>query len=1137
MVTKASHGFRRAGAALFLMQLLLVMQLPGQVQAHAQAKTEGQTESYGQSTSQVVAYYPVAEYGARIPQLEERMSLNIINKSIEEALFEISRKADLDIAFDTGLFPERNVTLVQNSVSVAEALMNVLAGTGYEAVMTRMGEVVLKHVAPEEEEEELLQSQVRGTVTDAESGEPLPGVNVYVPGADNLTGSTIGTQTDADGGYSLTLPEQLGTLVFSYIGYQTQQVEIDSREVVDVALAADVQLLDDVVVVGYGTQDAIDLTGAVSSIRSETIESRPAANLTSLLQGVSPGVTISQSSGRPGQEGHNILIRGVGTMNNAQPMVIVDGVESSMNNINPSDVESISVLKDASSAAIYGSRAANGVILITTKRGAPGSIQVNYQTYIGRDQATRLPEYVSSADYGRLLNEANRNAGLAPRYTEDEIALFETGEDPYNYPNTQWLDLILQGSGFTQNHTLSVSGGTEMSRYRISLGYNEQQGLMERANSDRYNLRINFDSQLSDRINIGINSALARRNVSNPTNFFDSGGSIYQFFRQANRIPPNVANTYPDGSWDRHDDGNPNAWIKDGGTYNSAISDVAGTLFASAELVEGLSLRGNASLDYRLTDSKHHFKTIAYGDGSVQGPNTVTDRVDRNNAITLESILEYENDFGPHRINALAGAYRRQDDNRHLNAYRQNFPSNSISELTAGSENGWTNNGSAVEDKLASYFGRVNYNYDSRYLFQANIRRDGSSKFAEGHRWGWFPSFSAGWRITEESFMNVEWLSELKVRASWGRLGNNRIGNYQYIPLISLGRNYNFGGTVSPGAAQTSPANEMITWETTTETDIGLDAGLFGNRLTITLDYYNRLTDDILTSIPVSDIYGLPAPTVNAGAMRNKGVEFMVGLNNAYHDFRYNVSVHGAFNDNKVERYDNPQYGSTIRDVGIPWNSYFGYEAIGQFQSLDDVASSPHIQGRTPNVGDLKYKDQNGDNVIDADDRVVLGNTIPEITFGFNLGAEYKGFDVSMFFQGADRVYRTLHPEAMWPFQNGAKVQRMHMDRTIVEDDVIVQHGRYPRVYTVASSSHNTSYYQFSSFNVLDASYLRMKNLQIGYTLPMSWIPSISNVRVYFSGENLFTLTSFPGNYDPETPDGVGYPQIKTYTLGLNITF
>ncbi|SHE64459.1 TonB-linked outer membrane protein, SusC/RagA family [Fodinibius roseus] len=1065
--------------------------------------------------------------------LNKSITLRVEQTTLLDALKSIASKGHLKLSYDTQLPVLGNhLSLDLEEISIQDALWKVLENTGLRFAVSPSGQLILMN-KNEKLTIQRVQETITGTVTDARTGETLPGVNIL------LKGTSTGASTDGEGYYEVTVPSLQDTLVFTYIGYQRQEVAISGRTEIDITLQPQAISGEELVVVGYGTQERQDVTGSVSTISSEGLESRPATNMTSLLQGKSPGVTITQSSGQPGQEDHSILIRGVGTMNNSSPMVLIDGVEASMDDVNPNDVESVSVLKDAASAAIYGSRAANGVVLITTKRGNRESMNVSYKTHIGWQQATRLPEYVSSAEYGRLLNEANINEGLDPRYTQEEITKFETGSDPYNYPNTQWLDLLLQGSGFTQNHDLSFAGGSDVNRYRVSLGYNEQYGLMEKANSDRYNLRINFDSDVTDWFDLGVNASLTRRETTNPANPFNSGGSVYQFFRQANRIPPIVANKYEDGAWDRHDDGNPIAWIEEGGKYQEKNSRVVGSLTGEAHLMEGLSLQGTASANYELSDGKDHDRTIAYGDGSVQGPNSVEDQVYRSSVTVLEAMLEYDRRHGDHGINGLLGVYRKRELGNSLSAYRQEFPSNDISELTAGSQEGWSNDGSAVESKLGSYFGRINYDFRSRYLVQANLRYDGSSKFAREQRWGWFPSFSAGWRIAEESFMDdISWINELKLRGSWGKLGNNRIGNYQYIPLISLGQNYNFGGSASSGAAQTSPTNPDITWETTTEMDIGFDAGLFENQLSLTFDYYNRYTDDILTSVPVSDIYGLPAPTVNAGAMRNRGIEFEVAHNNNIRDFQYDVSLYGAYNINKVERYENPDIGTSIRKEGIAWNSYYGYEAIGVFQNEADVDASPHIPGNTPAVGDQKYQDQNGDGVINGDDRIVLGNTIPEITFGFNLGLNYKGFDLSTFFQGADRVYRTIHPEAMWPFQNGAKVQQMHMDRTIVENNEVVREGRYPRVVTTALTGHTTSYYQFSSFSVLDAAYIRLKNIQLGYTVPVTWSGDyLSNVRVFFSGENLLTITGFPGNYDPETPNGVGYPQVKTYTLGLNITF
>lgn len=1116
-------------AKLILMGILFgIWALPLMGQSNQQ--TNEQVASVG--TLEQLLNTEVSEDVSESSVLNKVISLQLKQTPLIEALKTIAGKGDLTLSYDTQLSVlEEELTIDMKEVSIHDALWKVLEDTGLRFAVSPKGQLVLMK-KNEKPTFERIQETITGTVTDAQMGETLPGVNILVKG------TSTGASTDGNGNYELTAPSLQDTLVFTYIGYQEQEVPINGRTEIDIAMQPEAIAGDELVVVGYGTQERQDVTGSVSQVSSEALESRPATNMTSLLQGKSPGVTITQSSGQPGQEDHSILIRGVGTMNNAQPMVIIDGVEASMDDVNPNDVENVSVLKDAASAAIYGSRAANGVVLITTKRGDRESMNVSYKTHVGWQQATRLPEYVSSADYARLLNEANRNDGVDPRYTQEEITKFETGEDPYNYPNTQWLDLLLQGSGFTQNHDLSFSGGSDTNRYRVSIGYNEQYGLVKKANSDRYNLRVNFDSDVTDWFDLGVNASLSRRETTNPANPFNSGGSVFQFFRQANRIPPIVANKYEDGSWDRHDDGNPIAWVEEGGRYQEKDSRVVGSLTGEVQLIEGVSLKGTAGANYELNDGKDHDKTIEYGDGSVQGPNTVEDQVYRTSVTTLEALLEYDRSHGNHGVNGLLGIYRKDEMENLLSAYRQDFPSNNISEITAGSEEGWSNDGSAIESKLGSYFGRINYDYNDKYLVQANIRRDGSSKFARDHRWGWFPSFSAGWRVTQESFLeDISWLDELKLRGSWGKLGNNRIGNYQYIPLISLGQNYNFGGTTSSGAAQTNPANPDVTWETTTEMDIGIDAGLFENKFFLTFDYYNRYTDDILTSVPVSDVYGLPAPTVNAGAMRNRGIEFEVAHNNNIRDFQYDVSFYGAYNINKVERYRNPSLGNTIRREGVSWDSYYGYESIGQFQSEEDLNSSPHLEGPTPSVGDLKYKDQNGDGVINGDDRIVLGNTIPEVTFGLNLSTNYKGFDFSTFLQGADRVYQTIHPEAMWPFQNGAKVQKMHMDRTIVEDGEIVQQGHYPRVMTTATSGHSTSHYEFSSFSVLDAAYIRVKNVQFGYTLPIPESIHLSDIRVFFSGENLLTLTGFPGNYDPETSNGVSYPQVKTYTLGLNITF
>ncbi len=972
----------------------------------------------------------------------------------------------------------------------------------------------------------LQKKEITGVVKDA-NGEPVIGANV------SIKGTTTGTITDIDGKFVLSVPEGV-TLQISFIGYISKDVIVGNNKTFDIQLIEDAKKLEEIVVVGFGTQKKVNLTGSVSAVSGNELSGIPATSVANMLQGKLPGVSITQTSGQPGREGTSIRIRGIGTMNNSNPMVLVDGLESAMDDINPNDIENVSVLKDAAAASIYGTRAANGVILITTKRGKDGKPTVTYNGYVGVQKAVRTLQHLSSAEYAELLNEGKINEGIAPVYSAEDIEKFRNGSDPDNYANTDWLDLLLQGSGLTHNHSVSLSGGTEAARYSASLAYYNQAGLVKNTDHNRYNVRFNLDSKVTDWLKFGMNTSMSRRDILSPTNPFSGG--LNQIFRQANRIPNSFVNKYTNGTYGRHIDGNPIAWIEAGGKATSKYSHVLGSVFGELKLMPGLTLKGIAGVDYSFDDGKTHVKEITYGDGSMQGPNFVEDYLERKMTTTLQGLLNYEKSIGKHSLKAMVGVARESYSMNLTKAYRKNFPSNELTGLDAGSTNGWSNSGSALEARIGSYFGRVNYDYDGKYLFEANVRSDGSSKFNKGNRWGTFPSFSAGWRISEEDFIKNDWLSNLKLRASWGKLGNHRTDDYQYIALITLGEKYNFGNTVADGAAQTKANNANITWETTTELDFGLDGDIKNGLLTFGIDYYDRYTDNILTSVPVSFIYGLDAPVSNAGAMRNRGLEVQLGHRKSFGKFEYGISGYTAFNNNKVEKYLNPSKGSTIRMEGEAWDSFYGYECIGIFQSDDEVKTSA-VHSPFSKAGDLKFKDQNNDGRIDANDRVVLGNTIPNITYGFNLDLKYKGFDLNAFFQGAADVYRTVDRESMWGFIDGANAQRKHLDRTIVENGVVVKQGHYPRV--LISQSHNRV---MSSFLAMNSSYLRLKNLQIGYNLPQNFLKGIhlSKARVYVSGQNLLTFTSFPKDFDPEVSSGgagSSYPQVAFYTIGLDITF
>lgn len=968
--------------------------------------------------------------------------------------------------------------------------------------------------------------RVNGRVIDSTDGSSLSGVTVSVKG------NPVKTITDNLGNYSLNIPLP-AVLTFSYTGYLSNEISVESQGTINVSLSREIYKLGEVVVVGYGTQKKVNLTGSVASIDGDKLANRPITNISSGLQGQLAEVTVIQQSGQPGRDNGIIRIRGVGTMNDAAPMVVVDGIVSSMDDLNPNDIESISVLKDASAGAIYGSRAANGVILITTKRGKAGTPKVSYSGYAGWQELTNLPEYLDSYNYALLLNEGLKNEGKPERYSSEEIEKFRTGSDPENYPNTDWIGLLYQGSGFQQSHNLSVSGGAAASRYLLSLGYLDQIGLIKNTNSDRYNVRFNLDSKVSKAFSIGITSSLSQQNINDPAGVATRSG-IGELIRQANRIPPTFLNKFSNGTWARHIDGNPIAWAEDGGLRTDKVSHVLGDVFGELNIIKGLKLRGSAGIDYYSLDGTTHLKDITYGDSSYQGPNSVSDNIGRSTRTILQAILSYQKNLGSHNLNALIGSSREAFRFDQDNGFRQNLPNNSLTELNAGASLGMTNSGYSYETRLGSYFGRINYDYEGKYLVEVSLRYDGSSKFAEDKRWGLFPSFSAGWRISEEAFMkSITVINNLKIRGSYGAVGNNSTGDYQYIPKIELGQTYPFGGVITSGAAQLSAANPNLQWEKSTTFDAGIDLALFDNKFTFTGDYYNRYTDNILISVPVSSIYGLPAPTVNAGAMRNKGFEFLAGYSNTSGAFSYNASFNIAFNKSKVENFPNPAKGYRIQEEGYAWNAFYGYQYIGKYQTDEEVQNAPKVPGTPVQKGDLMFKDQNGDGKIDGDDRVVLGSDIPGTIYGFNLGLKFKNFDVSVFGQGAGDVYQLLNNEIEFPFLNGAKAQKKHLDRWTPE----TPNGKFPVTHVDQTYNYNT----ISSFNTVKSNYFRLKNLQVGYTLPgnILKILKISQVRIYLSGQNLFTISKLDKGFDPESQVDAQYryPNVKIYTAGINLNF
>jgi len=975
---------------------------------------------------------------------------------------------------------------------------------------------------------------IHGKVTD-EKGEPLIGVSV------NEKGTSNGTITDANGHYSINVPAE-ATLVFSSVGVKLVDVRIGGKTVINVTMQEDVVGLQ-VINIGYGTKMKADLTGSVSNIGPDKLKDRPITSISAAIEGEAPGVQVQTLSGQPGYTSGVIRIRGVGTMNDTDPMIVIDGIvtdQASMDNLNPSDIESINILKDASEAAIYGSRAANGVILITTKRGKSGSPVISYNAYVGHQTPTTIPQFLDSYQYALLYNEGNANEGLPAKFTADDIAKYKDGSDPIGHPNTNWMGLLYSGSGMVQNHDISVSGGTDQSRYLLSLGYLDQDGVIDNTSANRYNVRFNLNSKISNRINIGLTSALSEQKIIEP-----GYGGMGFIISETERVPPTYLNKTSDGTWVNYLDGNQIADIHDGGLATTLLPNANGNVFVEIKLMKGLTLKSTVGINYELTDKTTHINQLVYSDGTVQGPNSLTDELTRIMTNTLQSVLTYNTKIQNHNISAMAGVERDSYRFDYDNGYRQNFPSNLLTQLDAGSQTGMTNTGFSDENRLGSYFGRVNYNFKNKYLLQATLRYDGSSKFAPDKRWGLFPSYSAGWRVSQEKFMeSITWINDLKLRGSYGSVGNNATGDFQYLSKISFGQDYPFFNTITSGAAQTTSSNSNLTWEKSTSLDFGADMSLFSNKITLTADYYNRLTSNILLALPVSPIYGLPAPTVNSGAMRNSGTEYTLGYSDHIGDFSYKATFYLSYNKNVVVKFPFPaisSYGDyayeTIDKKGYAWNSFYGYQVAGIYQNDQQVQTLPKQVGSPAGVGDYYFKDQNGDGVINGDDRVVLGNEIPNILYGINLNLNYKNFDLSVFGQGVGQYAQKITLQYVAPFYNGGKATKNMLNRWTPQ----TPNSPFPE-------THVANQYNWATENnrdVINASYFRLGQLQLGYTIPQSITNrlKIDMCRVYLNGADLFTLTKIYPGIDPEVAssstagyDGK-YNHVKVVSFGLNLNF
>ncbi|MEO2061902.1 MAG: TonB-dependent receptor [Christiangramia sp.] len=986
-------------------------------------------------------------------------------------------------------------------------------------------------------------NRIRGVVYD-ESGNPLPGVSVYVKG------TTTGVMSGFDGNFNLIVPEERSILVFSSVGFETQEIPLEGQDYLEITLASDVQSLEEVMVVGYGTQKKANLTGAVSQVEAEAIEDRPVTNVTNAIQGLLPGVTVTGASGVPGNNGGTIRVRGIGTWGNASPLVVIDGIPGgNIDILNPNDIESISVLKDAASSSIYGVRGANGVILVTTKKGS-GETTFSYNGYYGIQKPTALPDFVDSATYMELLNESMINAGRNPTYTSEDIEIARNGSDPNYFANTDWIEEIYKDYAPQQNHNVSINGGKEDFNYYLSYGLLKEGGLITGDNfkANRHNIRVKINTNLMDMLDINGNLGYIERDYIG-----SSGGT--SVISAAHSILPLVPVRFTTGGWGYlGGQRNPVAIATDGGTNDFASQEFTGNISATLNLFDGFSLKGQYGIIRSNSKRTIFSRTVNYyspEDGSLIYRNNYPNKIDTRDYTsvyqTFIATAQYKKLFNEvHDVNLLIGASEEETIGDNFTATRTNLASQEIGHINLGTED-QLNSGSAYQNALQSLFGRVNYAFNDKYLAEANFRYDGSTRFAKDVRWELFSSASLGWVFSKENFFSgIKNVVEFgKIRASYGTQGNDQIGDWAYMDILGPVGTMPIGYENTIGYRQVVVANEILTWESAIKKNIGLDLAFLDNRLQLTADYFINETENILLTLPLPDVFGAPYPVQNAGKIENKGWELQLNWNDNWGDLSYSANFNISDVRNKVVDLGGtePTVGDRIRMVGEPLDAFYGLVAERLAQeddfSYNPATSSfeadfPHISSDPVAPGDIIYKDLNGDGEITLEgDRKVIGSHIPRYTYGFRGDLAYKGFDLRFFLQGVGKVNGYLYGSARHALISESSFpQTIHLDRWTPENT----DASYPRL------SYQQTYNQrLSTYWLEDASYLRLKNVQIGYTLPSTLTEKlrISKLRFYASGDNLWTKTNFFYGYDPESPvsDGDFYPQVKTLVFGMNVNF
>lgn len=975
------------------------------------------------------------------------------------------------------------------------------------------------------------QFTVKGTVFD-EAHDPLIGVNIMVKN------STTGTVTDLDGQFELTAPNPYVTLVFSYVGYSQQEVAIKNQATLEVIMSEGSQLLNEVVVIGYGTQRKSDLTGSVASIKSEELQKVATSSVTQALQGKIAGVQVTAASGRPG-DGAVVRVRGVGTFNGAAPIYVVDGVIlDNMDFLNPNDIESIEVLKDASAAAIYGTRGANGVILVTTKKGQQRTrAQFSLNSYMGVQQVGKTIDLANAAEYAILANEAAKNTGTPEPFADPE----SLGE------GTDWQDVIFRNAAI-RNYNLSANGGNDKMLYNLSADILQQQGVVESSYYNRYTFRANNEYSLTRHVKVGHNVVYQFTDNNN-----EPGGILFTAYTADPTVPARDSAGNFGNTSNRSNVSNPAAQLEYNAYNRGYAQQLIGNVYTNVYVLKNLTFRSTYNFAVGNSRGKSFTPEFYVNDKQFNPESILSVSYNRARDWQWENTLTYEKSWENHRMTVLGGVTSQQRFFENFGGSRRRLVGDAeeFFYLNAGDSETQTNYNGASEEKYYSYLFRLNYGFKDRYLLTASLRRDGSSKFGSERRFGNFSSVALAWRIIEEPFMKSQDLfSNLKLRLSWGVLGNDKIPYTAAIPTVTSNLNAVFGVNENLlfGATPTRLANTRLQWEETSTIDVGMDIGVLKNRLTLEIDYYLRKTDEIILPVPIPDYVGSEGdPYVNAADVENKGLEFTLNWRERIGKVAYNIGAIGSFNKNKVLSLgsDNNEAligggvsggaTATRSEIGLPIGAFYGYQVAGIYQNEADVLNFPSRGDEKP--GDLRFVDTNGDGVISTDDRVYLGSPIPDFVYGFNGGFEVAGIDFSIDFAGV-RGNKIYNAKKMARFFGVTNFETSFLDRWNGEGtsntEPRVTNGGYPN-------------YAVSDRFLEDGSFLRLRSITLGYTLPSNLLKKvkISNLRIYGSATNPFTWSDFSG-YSPEVTsenaidNGIDrgiYPISKVFTVGVNASF